>query len=51
MTQGTSLRGVNAALTDEYDAPTTVIQDELLKFAADLCDHGLCRVSERGEHV
>ena len=51
MTQGTSLRDINAALTDEYDAPTTVIQEELLKFAADLCDHGLCRISERGEHV
>ena len=51
MTLGTSLRDVNAALTDEYDAPTTVIQEELLKFAGDLCDHGLCRISERGEHV
>jgi len=51
MGKGGSLRDVNAALTNEYDAPATVIQDELLKFAADLCDHGLCRIGERGEHV
>ena len=51
MAQGGSLREVNAALLDEYDAASTVIQEELLKFAADLFDHGLCRISERGEHV
>ncbi|HYS25239.1 MAG TPA: PqqD family protein [Vicinamibacterales bacterium] len=51
MAQGGSLRDINAALTDEYDAPSTVIQEELLKFAADLCNHGLCRISERGDHV
>jgi len=45
MAQGSTLRDVNAALTDEYDAPTAVIQQELLRFSAELCEHGLCRVS------
>ena len=51
MASGGTLGDVNAALTGEYDAPAAVIQEELLKFAADLCDHGLCRIDERGEHV
>jgi hypothetical protein len=46
MAQGGTLRDVNAALTDEYDAPAAVIQHELLRFAGELCEHGLCRVSE-----
>jgi hypothetical protein len=46
MTQGGSLRDVNVALTGEYDAPAAVIENELLRFAAELCDHGLCRVAE-----
>ena len=50
MAQGGTLGEVNAALTGEYDASPAVVQEELLKFAADLCDHGLCRI-ERGEHV
>ena len=45
LAQGGCLREVNDALTREYDAPAAVIGDELLRFAADLCDHGLCRVS------
>lgn len=45
MAQGASLRDVNAALTDEYDAPATVIQQELLRFAGELCDHGLCHIT------
>ena len=46
MAQGASLRDVNAALTDEYDAPSAVIQQELMRFAAELCDHGLCHVTQ-----
>jgi hypothetical protein len=45
MAQGGALRDVNAALTTEYDAPPATIEQELLRFAAELCDHGLCRVS------
>jgi hypothetical protein len=45
LAQGSPLCDVNAALTEEYDAPAAVIGDELLRFAGELCDHGLCRVS------
>ena len=46
MAQGGSLRDVNAVLTREFDAPAEVIQDELLRFTGELCQHGLCRVAE-----
>ncbi len=46
MAQGGCLRDVNVALTDEFDAPSSVIETELLRFAAELCEHGLCRVAE-----
>ena len=44
--QGRSLRDVNAALAGEFDAPFTTIEAEVLRFAAELCQHGLCRVTE-----
>ena len=43
---GSSLREVNAALRGEFDAPAEVIEQELLRFAGELCQHGLCRVAE-----
>ena len=46
MAGGGALRDVNDALSDEFDAPAGVIQAELLRFAAELCDHGLCRLAE-----
>ena len=45
MAEGQSLREVNAALYAEYDAPTEVIEHELLRFAGELCDHGLCSIN------
>lgn len=44
--QGGSLRDVNAALLAEFDAPATAIEAEVLRFAGELCQHGLCRVAE-----
>ena len=44
MRQGGSLQDVNDALGAEFDAPSAVIQAELLRFADELCAHGLCRV-------
>jgi len=44
--QGGSLRDVNAALGAEFDAPAGVIEREVLRFAGELCAHGLCRVAE-----
>ena len=44
--QGGSLRDVNAALADEFDAPTATIEAEVLRFAAELCQRGLCHVAE-----
>jgi hypothetical protein len=46
MTQGGSLRDVNVELAGEFDAPAAVIEQELLRFALDLYEHGLCRVAE-----
>jgi hypothetical protein len=43
---GSSLREVNAALGGEFDAPADVIEHEVLRFAGELCQHGLCRVAE-----
>ena len=43
---GGSLRDVHDAIAAEYDAPQSVIQPEVLRFAAELCEHGLCRVAE-----
>jgi Coenzyme PQQ synthesis protein D (PqqD) len=45
LAQGQSLRDVNAELFAEYDAPTNLIEQELLRFAAELCEHGLCSIS------
>lgn len=45
LAQGGCLRDVNDALIREYEAPPATIGDELLRFAAELCDHGLCRVN------
>ena len=47
MRQGESLRTVNDALGAEFDAPSAVIEAELLRFAGELCEHGLCRVEGR----
>src|SRR4051812_12469129 len=41
---GASLREVNGVLADEYEAPVATIEHELLRFAGELCDRGLCRV-------
>lgn len=46
MARGGSLRDIHDALTSEFDAPAAVIEGELLRFAAELCQHGLCRVAE-----
>ena len=46
MARGGSLRDVHEALAGEFDAPATVIEGELFRFAAELCQHGLCRVAE-----
>jgi hypothetical protein len=43
--KGSSLRDVNAALAGEFDAPPTTIEVEVLRFAGELCQHGLCRVA------
>jgi hypothetical protein len=45
--QGGSLRDVNAALAGEFDGPGATIEAELVRFAAELCEHGLCRVAEQ----
>jgi len=44
--QGGSLKDVNAALADECDGSAETIAAEVLRFAAELCEHGLCRVAE-----
>jgi hypothetical protein len=44
MGQGVSLQDVTAALYTEFDAPPATIETELLRFAGELCEHGLCRV-------
>lgn len=44
MMQGASLQDVNESLREEFEAPPGVIQAELLRFAGELCAHGLCRV-------
>jgi hypothetical protein len=44
--QGGSLRDVHAALAGEFDAPAETIEAEVLRFAGELCQHGLCRVAE-----
>ena len=44
---GGSLRDVNAALMGEFDAPAATIEAEVLRFAGELCQHGLCRVAEQ----
>ncbi|HTI42718.1 MAG TPA: PqqD family protein [Vicinamibacterales bacterium] len=44
--QGGSLREVNAALAHEFEAPAAIIEAEVLRFAAELCRHGLCHVAE-----
>jgi hypothetical protein len=44
MEQGVSLQDVTAALYTEFDAPAAIIQAELLRFAGELCEHGLCHV-------
>ena len=46
ITQGSSLRDAQAALNAEFDAPAMVIEQELVRFAAELCQHGLCGVAE-----
>ena len=46
LAQGGSLRNVHETLADEYDAPAAIIEGELLRFARELCQHGLCRVDE-----
>lgn len=45
--QGGSLRDVNTALAGEFDAPAATIETEVLRFAAELCAHGLCRVADQ----
>jgi hypothetical protein len=47
MRQGESLRTVNDTLGAEFDASSGVIEAELLRFAGELCEHGLCRVEGR----
>ena len=48
MTDGKTLRDVHGALADEFDATPGVIEGELLRFANELCEHGLCdRVESR----
>jgi hypothetical protein len=42
---GVVLRDVNASLAAVYDAPTAVFEGELLRFATELCDQGLCRIA------
>jgi hypothetical protein len=46
--QGGSLREVNAALGAEFDGAEAVIEREVLRFAGELCAHGLA-TTERGE--
>jgi hypothetical protein len=46
MAQGGSLRDIHEALMGEFDAPAAIIEGELIRFAAELCQHGLCRVAE-----
>ena len=46
MAQGKTLRDVHGALADEFDAAPGVIEGELLRFAAELCEHGLCDRAE-----
>jgi hypothetical protein len=47
--QGGSLRDVNVALVGEFEGPAATIEADVLRFASALCEHGLCRVAERGE--
>jgi hypothetical protein len=44
---GESLRGVTATLHAEFSAPVAVVEKELLRFAEDLCEHGLCGIEPR----
>jgi hypothetical protein len=44
--RGDSLRSINATLAGEFDAPAATIEQEVLRFATELCQHGLCRVAQ-----
>ena len=46
MASGRSLRDVYLALAGEFDAAAGVIETELLRFATELCEHGLCDRAE-----
>jgi hypothetical protein len=45
MTDGGSLEDVGRALCDEFDVQPPELQGELLRFASELCAHGLCHVA------
>ena len=47
MARGESLRSVTGALAAEFDGPPAVIEEELLRFAAELCENGLCGIQPR----
>jgi hypothetical protein len=47
MADGGSLQDVQNALDAEFEAPPAVIRGELLRFADELCAHGLCRAEGR----
>jgi len=44
LVDGGSLRDANHVVASEFDAPAPVIEREVLRFAAELYDQGLCRL-------
>ena len=46
MAEGKTLRDVHGVLAGEFDAAPNVIEGELLRFAAELYEHGLCDRAE-----
>ena len=45
MAEGGSLRDVGHAVCEEFEVEPSDLQDELLRFASELCAHGLCHVA------
>ncbi len=46
MLEGRTLREVGDALCDEFDGTPAVIRAEIMRFADELCNNGLCRIAD-----
>ena len=45
MTEGESLQDVGRVLGDEFEVQSPALENDLLRFASELCAHGLCHVA------